>query len=94
MASASWNGKTLALSDDVEVVEGNSYFPPDSIMWEHFQESNTETICPRKGTAHFYHIKVEGQVNVDAAWTYHEPKDAAKPIKNFVAFWRGVEVKG
>ncbi len=93
MARAIWNGKILAESKSVEIVEGNKYFPPDSINREFFQESNTQTICSWKGTAQYFHLKVEGQVNVDAAWTYLEPKDAAKNILGYVAFWRGVEVE-
>ncbi|RMF65267.1 MAG: DUF427 domain-containing protein [Calditrichaeota bacterium] len=93
MAKAIWKGKVLAESDQVEIVEGNRYFPPDSINREYFEESNTETICPWKGTAHYYHIKVDNEVNVDAAWYYPEPKEAAKNIAGYVAFWRGVEVQ-
>lgn len=92
MAKAIWNGKVLAESDNCEVVEGNKYFPPDSINKSYFEESHTRTECPWKGTAHYYHVKVDGQVNVDAAWYYPDPKDAAKNIKGYVAFWRGVEV--
>lgn len=93
MAKAIWKGKVLAESDEVEVIEGNMYFPPDSIRREFFEESQTRTECAWKGTAHYYHLKVEGEVNVDAAWCYPEPKDAAKNIKGYVAFWRGVEVE-
>ena len=93
MASAKWNGETLAESEICELVEGNVYFPPDCIHKEFFENSETQTICPWKGTAHYYHLNVNGQVNVDAAWFYPEPKDAAKNIKGYVAFWRGVEVE-
>ena len=93
MAKASWNGKVLAESDNIETVEGNIYFPPQSIKREFFEDSQTETICSWKGTAHYYHLKVDGQVNVDAAWYYPEPKEAARNIKGYVAFWRGVEVE-
>jgi len=92
MAIAKWNGEIVAESEKVEVVEGNIYFPPESIRSEFFEKSQTETICAWKGTAHYYHLKVHGQVNVDAAWYYPEAKDAAKNIEGYVAFWRGVEV--
>ncbi|MCT7986335.1 DUF427 domain-containing protein [Laspinema sp. A4] len=93
MPKAIWNGAILAESDRCEVVEGNQYFPPDSIKSEYFQESNTHTNCPWKGQASYYDIVVEGQVNKDAAWYYPNVKDAAKQIKGYVAFWRGVKVE-
>lgn len=93
MPKAIWNGKVLAESDTTEMVEGNHYFPPDSIKPDYLKESNTHTECPWKGTAHYYHIKVDDQVNVDAAWHYPNPKEAASNIKNHVAFWRGVEIE-
>ena len=93
MAKAIWKGKVLAESDVVEEVEGNKYFPPDSVNKEYFEESNTQTECPWKGTAQYYHIKVDGEVNVDAAWYYPSPKEAAGNIKGHVAFWRGVEIE-
>ncbi len=92
MATAIWNGKVLAESDAFEMVEGNYYFPPDSINKDYFKESDTHTECPWKGTASYYHVEVDSDVNKDAAWYYPEPTDAAKHIKNHVAFWRGVEV--
>ena len=92
MTKAIWNGKVLAESDAFEMVEGNYYFPPDSINKDYFKESDTHTECPWKGTASYYHVEVDSDVNKDAAWYYPEPKDAAKHIKNYVAFWRGVEV--
>ncbi len=92
MATAIWKGKILAKSDSCEIVEGNKYFPPESINREYFTESNTNTECSWKGTANYYHVQVDGEVNVDAAWYYPNPKKAASNIKNFVAFWRGVEV--
>ena len=76
------------------VVEGNHYFPPESIQPDFFRPSETQTACPWKGTASYYHIKVGNKLNVDAAWFYPEPKEAAKQIKNYVAFWRGVQVHG
>lgn len=89
---AIWNGTVLAESDDLVFVEGNYYFPKESLNIDHFKESNTHTICPWKGTASYYSIEVEGKTNADASWYYPEPKDAAKEIAGRVAFWRGVEV--
>ena len=89
---ATWNGAVLAESDETVVVEGNQYFPADSINREHFRESATHTVCPWKGTASYYDVVVNGETNRDAAWFYPEPKDAAKEIKDHVAFWRGVKV--
>jgi len=89
---AIWNHVTLAESNDTIVVEGNHYFPSDSVKKEHFQGSDTHTTCPWKGKASYYNIVVHGEVNKDAAWYYPEPKEAAKNIKNSVAFWKGVEV--
>ncbi len=93
MAKAVWQGKVLAESEHTEVVEGNHYFPPDSINKEYFEESKTQTGCPWKGTAHYYHVQTDEGVNVDAAWYYPDPKEAAQNIKNYVAFWRGVEIE-
>ena len=90
---AIWNGAVLAESDDTVVVEGNHYFPPDSISREHFRESETNTVCPWKGTASYYDVVVGDDVNRDAAWYYPQPKDAALQIKDRVAFWRGVRVE-
>jgi uncharacterized protein (DUF427 family) len=90
---ATWNEAVLAESDDTVVVEGNHYFPPDSIRREHFRESETHTVCPWKGTASYYDVVVGGEVNRDAAWYYPQPKDAARQIKDHVAFWRGVRVE-
>ena len=89
---ATWNGSVLAESDDTVAVEGNQYFPADSIRREHFRQSGTHTVCPWKGTASYYDVVVNGETNRDAAWYYPEPKDAAKEITDRVAFWRGVEV--
>jgi uncharacterized protein (DUF427 family) len=89
---AMWNGAVLAESDRTIVIEGNHYFPPDSIRKEHFKPSNTHTECGWKGTASYYTIEVAGERNPDAAWYYPEPKDAAKQIAGYVAFWKGVTV--
>jgi uncharacterized protein (DUF427 family) len=85
---AIWKDTVLAQSDDTVVVEGNHYFPTDSLRREHLRESDRHTACPWKGTASYYDVVV----NAGAAWYYPEPKDAAKQIKDHVAFWRGVEV--
>ena len=90
---ATWNNKEIAKSDKTVVVEGNHYFPPDTINKDYFQESSTHTTCPWKGEASYYNVVVNGQVNKDAAWYYPDPKDAAAEIKNHVAFWRGVKVE-
>jgi uncharacterized protein (DUF427 family) len=89
---ATWKGAVLAESDETVVVEGNHYFPADSVRREHFRESETHTTCPWKGEASYYDVLVGGDVNRDAAWYYPEPKDAARDIKDHVAFWRGVKV--
>ncbi len=91
---ATWNGVTLADSDDTVVVEGNHYFPPDSINPEYFQNSGTHTNCPWKGDASYKTVVVDGTENVDAAWYYPDPEDAAAEIRDRFAFWRGVEVSG
>ncbi|GAC1390556.1 MAG: DUF427 domain-containing protein [Ktedonobacteraceae bacterium] len=93
MAKATWNGIVLAESDKTEVIEGNQYFPPDSVKREYFKETSTHTTCPWKGLASYYTIEVNGKENKDAAWYYPAPKDAAKQIKDHVAFWKGVEVQ-
>ena len=89
---AIWNDNILAESDDTIVVEGNHYFPPDSVNLKYFNESETKTECYWKGTASYYNIIVDGQVNYDAAWYYPETKDKAKNIKGYIAFWKGVKV--
>jgi len=90
---ATWNNAVLAESNDTVVVEGNHYFPPESVNKEYFQESGTHTNCPWKGEASYYNVVVNGETNKDAAWYYPAPKQAAADIKNRVAFWRGVKVK-
>ncbi|MGH7783074.1 MAG: DUF427 domain-containing protein [Candidatus Binatia bacterium] len=89
---AVWQDVVLAESDQTIIVEGNHYFPPQSIHKEYFDPSETRTTCPWKGTASYYHIRAGNQSNADAAWYYPEPKDAAKSIKGYIAFWRGVKV--
>ncbi len=89
---AIWNGTIVAESDATRVIEGNHYFPPDSVKREYFRDSGTTTICPWKGEASYYTLEIDGQSNEDAAWYYRAPKDAAAEIKDHVAFWRGVEI--
>jgi uncharacterized protein (DUF427 family) len=91
MATATWNDTVIADSDDTVVVEGNHYFPRDSVTVE-LIDSDTHTVCPWKGTASYYSIKVGDEVNSDAAWFYPEPKNAAAEIKDRLAFWHGVVV--
>lgn len=93
MARATWMDTVIAESDRCEVVEGNLYFPPDTLQREHLVSSATRTTCPWKGEAHYYDVKVGDETNKDAAWTYPDPKPAAKQIKDHVAFWRGVAVQ-
>ena len=93
MATATWNGKVVAESDTYEVVEGNVYFPPDALKREFFEDSDRTSVCGWKGTANYYDLVVDGERNAAAAWFYREPKDAAKNIEGFVAFWNGVSVE-
>jgi uncharacterized protein (DUF427 family) len=93
MARATWNGAVIAESDDIEVVEGNLYFPAGAVRSEHLAESDTHTVYPWKGTASYYHVVVDGEQNRDAAWYYPDPKPAASNIAGRVAFWRGVKVE-
>ncbi len=90
---ATWNGAVLAESDATVVVEGNHYFPPESVVAERFEPSDTTTVCPWKGTARYRTVVVDGQRNPDAAWYYPEPSEAAAEIRDRVAFWRGVVVE-
>lgn len=92
MATATWNGVTIAQSDETVVVENNHYFPRSSVRADILRESATTTFCPWKGTASYVSIEVDGQTNADAAWFYPEPMDAAAQIKDHFAFWKGVEV--
>ena len=92
MVKAIWNGAVLAESDQTIIVEGNHYFPPCSINKQYFRESQTHTTCAWKGIASYYDIEIEGKVNKDAAWYYPTPSQAAREIKDYVAFWHGVQV--
>lgn len=89
---ATWHGVTLAESDDTIVVEGNHYFPAESLVRAHFSESGTHSSCPWKGEASYYNVSVNGEINKDAAWFYPMPKEAAANIKGRVAFWKDVAV--
>ena len=93
MAKATWNGAVIAQSDATLVVEGNHYFPPDSVDARYLRPSDTHTVCPWKGTASYHDVVVGGQVNEDAAWYYPQPKPAAADIAGYIAFWRGVQVE-
>jgi uncharacterized protein (DUF427 family) len=89
---ATWNGATIASSDDTVIVEGNHYFPIDSVEKSLLVPSDTTSVCPWKGTASYYSLDVDGKINPDAVWYYPAPKDAAKQITDHVAFWHGVDV--
>ena len=89
---AIWNQQVIAESDDTVVVEGNYYFPPDSVKREFLQDSATTSVCPWKGTANYHTLKVDGQSNPDAAWYYAEPKPAADQVRGRIAFWKGVQI--
>lgn len=88
MPKAIWNGVILAESDQCETVEGNFYFPPDSIKSEYFKPTETHTTCPWKGVADYFTLEVNGESLKDAAWTYPEAKDRAKPIQGYIAFYK------
>jgi uncharacterized protein (DUF427 family) len=92
MARATWNGATLAESEQFELVEGNVYFPREAVNDEHLRPSDTQTFCPWKGTASYFSVVVDGKENADAAWYYPEPSAAARQIAGHVAFWKGVQV--
>ena len=89
---AIWNGQVLAESSQTTVIEGNHYFPPDSINKIFFLESDTNTICPWKGTASYFDLKLNDDTNADAAWYYPEASALAKGIEGRIAFWKGVEI--
>jgi uncharacterized protein (DUF427 family) len=90
---AIWNGHVIAESEATRVVEGNHYFPPDSVRSEHLRPSDTHTTCSWKGVASYYHVAAGGRESRDAAWYYPAPEPAAAEIAGYVAFWRGVEVR-
>ncbi|MCZ6717181.1 MAG: DUF427 domain-containing protein [Gammaproteobacteria bacterium] len=89
---AIWKDTVIAQSDETIVVEGNYYFPAESATMEFLKDSETKSVCPWKGTASYYNIDVDGEINPDAAWYYPDPKEAASEIRNRIAFWKGVQV--
>ena len=93
MRRASWHGAVIAESDRCVVVEGNQYFPADTVKHEFLRDSSTHTVCGWKGTASYFDVAVNGETNKDAAWYYPEPKPEAANIKGYIAFWRGVKVE-
>ena len=93
MAKAIWAGKTIAESASTVEVEGNQYFPPEAVAKSFLKPSSHTTVCPWKGTAHYYHLEVDGMQNENAAWDYPEPNLAAAEIKDRIAFWKGVNVQ-
>jgi uncharacterized protein (DUF427 family) len=92
MMRATWNGVTIAESNDTVVVEGNHYFPIESVNAEFLATSDHQTSCPWKGMASYHSIVVDGETNTNAAWFYQTPKDAAKEITGRLAFWKGITV--
>ena len=92
MKTAKWNGAILAQSDKTIEIEGNHYFPPESLQRRYLKESNHMSTCPWKGLASYYNIEVNGEINSDAGWFYKQPSEAAHQIKDHVAFWSGVEI--
>jgi uncharacterized protein (DUF427 family) len=92
MPKAIWNDQVIAESTDTVMVEGNHYFPPNSISEQYFVPTRTQTVCPWKGTASYFSLEVDGEQNKDAAWSYPEPKEAAENIRGYYAFWKGVTV--
>lgn len=93
MAKATWNGTVIAESDDTIVVEGNHYFPPESVSEDFLVDSTAHTVCPWKGLASYYDVAVDGDVNRGAAWYYPDPSAAASEITGYIAFWRGIQVE-
>jgi uncharacterized protein (DUF427 family) len=89
---AIWNNSIIAESDETVVIEGNHYFPPQSIKKEYFESSDTHTLCPWKGTASYYTLEVNGKTNPDAAWYYPNASEMAKGIEGYIAFWKGVKI--
>jgi uncharacterized protein (DUF427 family) len=90
---AIWNNKIIAQSDTTVVLEGNQYFPPESIVKEYFSSTDSHTTCPLKGVASYYYLKVDGDENLEAAWYYPNPKNGYQQITNYVAFWNGVKIE-
>jgi uncharacterized protein (DUF427 family) len=92
MVQARWNGAVIADSDATIIVEGNHYFPPESVERRYLEPSDHRSLCPWKGTAHYFTLSVNGARNLDAAWTYPDPKPEAERIRDRIAFWKGVEI--
>ncbi len=93
MVKAIWKGAVIAESSNCEFIENNYYFPPSDVNIKYLKQSETQSTCPWKGEAHYYDVIVNDEVNKDAAWYYPNPKPAAKKIKDYVAFWNGVEIE-
>ena len=93
MIKAMWNDTVLAESDQTIVVEGNHYFPPEAVNWQYLRENRHHTTCFWKGVASYYDVVVSGKSLDNAAWFYSDPSQAASRIKDYVAFWKGVEVR-
>ncbi|MDL2403391.1 DUF427 domain-containing protein [Rhizobium mayense] len=93
MVIATWNETVIAKSDKTVVVEGNHYFPPESVNSQYLTRSATTSRCPWKGLANYCSLIVDGKTNEDAAWYYADPSDAAAAIKGYIAFWKGVDVR-
>jgi uncharacterized protein (DUF427 family) len=92
MPKATWNGTVLAESNETIEIEGNQYFPPESVKRQYLEDSTMHSTCPWKGEASYYHVVVNNEKNPDAAWYYPNPKDAAAQIRNYVAFWKGIQI--
>lgn len=92
MVKAIWNSKGITKRDRTKLVEGNPYFPPESVNHEYLAESDYHTTCPWKGLASYYHVLVDDKKNENAAWYYPSPKEAAERIKHYIAFWRGAQI--
>ncbi|AZS21136.1 DUF427 domain-containing protein [Methylorubrum populi] len=92
MVSAIWKDATIATSDETVVVDGNHYFPPKDVDHSRLERSEQTSVCPVKGSAHYFHIRVGGERNLNAAWTYPDPTASAEAIRGYFAFWKGVDV--
>lgn len=92
MVSAIWKDTTIATSDETVIVEGNHYFPPSAVNKSLLEASGHTSVCPIKGTARYFNIRVGGKLNANAAWTYPDPTPGAIAIRDHIAFWRGVDV--
>lgn len=89
---AIWNNKIIAQSDKTVVIEGNHYFPKESLNMDYVQKSDLTSVCHWKGTANYYNLEIDGEVNAGAVWYYDDPSEMAKAIKDHVAFWKGVQI--